>query len=133
MTGPEGGQSIAAENAARYTAAVKLVEATDPQALSAAYFRVYPLLQQAYVDLGYPNAYFNNRLVEVIDHLLETPDVKAPLQVVQPNVFYEFADPQLEALSSGQKALLRIGPENAAIVKKKLRELRSAVASKGPA
>jgi hypothetical protein len=132
VSGPEGGQTIAPENAARYTAAVKLVEAADPQALSAAYFRVYPLLQQAYVDLGYPNGYFNNRLVEVIDHLLATPDVSAPIQIVQPNVFYEFADPQLEALSAGQKAMLRIGPENSAIVKKKLRELRVAVTSKGP-
>ncbi len=132
VAGPEGGQSIAADNATRYATAVKLVEAVDPQTLAAAYFRVYPLLQQAYVDLGYPTGYFNNRLVEVIDHLLATPNVQAPIQVVQPNVLYEFADPQLEALSAGQKTLLRIGPENAAIVKKKLRELRAAVTNKGP-
>jgi len=132
VIGPEGAQTIAKENSARYSAAVRAINAMDTQAVATAYFRVYPLLQQAYVDLGYPNGYFNNRLVEVIDHLLATPTVQAPVQLTQPNVFYEFADPQLEALSAGQKALIRIGPENAATIKKKLRELRAAVTAKGP-
>jgi hypothetical protein len=45
-------------------------------------------------------------------------------------VRYEFADPELSALSSGQKALVRMGPENARRVKAKLRELRAAIAKK---
>jgi hypothetical protein len=132
VTGPEGAQTIAKENSARYASAVKLLETVDTKALAAAYFRVYPLLQQAYVDLGYPTGYFNNRLVEVIDHLLATPNVQSPIQLVQPNVMFEYADPQLEALSAGQKAIIRLGPENSAVVKKKLRELRAAVTAKGP-
>ena len=70
--------------------------------------------------------------MEVIDHLLETPDVKGPIALTRPGVFYEFADPSLEARSAGQKILLRIGSENAATVKEKLRELRREVA-KDPA
>jgi len=132
VSGPEGAQTIAADNAARYNSAVHLLESVDTRALAQSYFKMYPLLQKAYVDLGYPNGYFNNRLVEVIDHLLATPDVQGPIQVVQPNVLYEFADPRLEALSSGQKVLLRMGPQNAAVVKRKLRELREAVAGKTP-
>ena len=132
VTGPEGSQTIAPENSARYTSLVKLVDTVDTKAISAAYFRVYPLLQQAYVDLGYPTGYFNNRMVEVIDHLLATPTVQTPIQVVQPNVMFEYADPQLEALSAGQKAMIRLGAENGAIVKKKLRELRAAITAKGP-
>jgi transaldolase len=38
--------------------------------------------------------------------------------------FWVFTDPQLESLSAGQKLMLRIGPENAAKVKAKLREVR---------
>jgi hypothetical protein len=52
---------------------------------------------------------------------------------VQPKVLYEFADPALEALPSGQKILLRMGPENAARVKAKLREIRALVAKEGGA
>lgn len=132
VAGPEGAQTIAKENSARYADAIRAIDAMDTKAVATAYFRLYPLLQEAYVDLGYPNGYFNNRLVEVIDHLLAAPDVQAPIQLTQPNVFYEFADPRLEALSAGQKALIRVGPENAAVIKKKLRELRALVTAKGP-
>ena len=36
----------------------------------------------------------------------------------------EYADPELEALSSGRKLLLRMGPENAARVRQVFREFR---------
>ena len=48
-----------------------------------------------------------------------------PLELVRPRVMYEFADAGLEALPSGQKILLRMGPDNAVAVKDKLAELRA--------
>jgi hypothetical protein len=116
-------------NYKRYATAVQLVQKADAQQLAAMYRRYYPLFQEAYVDLGYPEGYFNDRLVEVIDHLLATPDVQGPIRLTQPGVFYEFADRDLEERSAGQKLLIRMGPANAAIVKAKLRELRQAVVS----
>jgi Protein of unknown function (DUF3014) len=109
----------------RYTTFVHAVQAADVKALAALYQRLYPLFQQAYEDLGYPGKYFNDRVVEVIDHLLETPEITTPIQLEQPRVFYTFADPSLEARSAGQKLLIRMGPANARIVKTKLRELRA--------
>ncbi len=120
---------ISPENAARYDALVDMLATSDPDQVYATYRRFYPLFQQAYVGLGYPDAYFNDRVVEVIDHLLETPVPGEPPRLVRPHVLYEFADPDLEALSSGQKLLLRIGPGNAEVVKRKLGELRSRIAS----
>jgi hypothetical protein len=121
---------------------VQFVETVDSPRAVALYRRHYALFQQAYGDLGYPRAYFNDRLVEVIDHLLATPEpagpvkvrlteVKGPVAPAQPWVRYEFADPGLEALSSGQKMLVRMGPENARRLKAKLAELRRLVASGG--
>jgi hypothetical protein len=121
------------DNYARYAPMIKLVQNADAKQIADLYRRYYPLFQQAYVDLGYPDGYFNDRLVEVIDHLLETPDVQGPIALTQPGVFYEFVDPALEARSAGQKALLRMGSENAATVKAKLRELRREVSKdQGP-
>lgn len=111
------------ENHRRYLPYVLLAEAVDAKTLHAAYVSVYPLLQDAYEELGYPDGYFNDRLVVVIDDLLASPDVAAP-KLVQPNVLWEFEDPDLEARSSGQKIMLRMGPENAARVKARLRALR---------
>ena len=63
----------------------------------------------------------------MIDHLLATPDVPAPVTLSQPKVLYEFADPALEQRSAGQKILMRMGPVNEARVKAKLREIRQGV------
>ena len=40
---------------------------------------------------------------------------------------YRFVKPQLESLSPAQKQLVRMGPDNMRIVKRKLRELRDAL------
>jgi hypothetical protein len=96
----------------------------DVKKLVAVYVHFYPLFQQAYKDLGYPTGYFNDRLVEVIDHLLDAPDVQGPVKLIRPSVMYRFADPELEALSAGQKNMVRMGSENSARIKAKLKEIR---------
>jgi hypothetical protein len=121
---------LSEDNFARYTTLVHAVQAADVKALAALYQRLYPLFQQAYEDLGYPGKYFNDRLVEVIDHLLEAPEVPAPIQLQQPRVFYVFADPALEGRSAGQKLLIRMGPANARIIKAKLREFRAEIVAR---
>lgn len=119
--------TLSEENFERYSALVDLLQSVDAQQIAVVYRRYYPLFQQSYVDLGYPEGYFNDRLVEVIDHLLATPDVQGPIKLTLPGMFYEYADPSLESRSAGQKLLIRMGSENAAIVKEKLRELREEV------
>jgi hypothetical protein len=119
--------TLSATNFERYAPFMKVVQSADPRTVASVYFRLYPLFQQAYEDLGYPGMYFNDRLVQVIDNLLDTPDVKGPIKVVQPKVFYEYADPSLESRSAGQKLLLRMGSANEAIIKGKLRELRTEI------
>jgi hypothetical protein len=132
VDGAAGEQVIGTDNADRYGAHVRLVDALDVKKAAALYVRFYPLLQQAYRDLGYPQGHFNDRLVAVIDHLLATPQVEAPIRVVQPKVLYEFADPDLEARSAGQKLLLRMGQPNTARVKEKLRAFRAEVTAAPP-
>ena len=121
---------IGADNARRYAAHVKLVSAIDAKQVASLYRQFYPLFQRAYEELGYPKAYFNDRAIAVIDHLLATPDAPALVKLVQPKVLYEFADPDLQSRSAGQKMLLRMGNDNAATVKAKLRELRVELARK---
>lgn len=122
--------TLSVQNYARYAPFVKAVQGTDTRQIAALYFHWYPLFQQAYEDLGYPDKYFNDRLVGAIDDLLKAPDVDGPVRLVRPRVFYEFADPALESRSAGQKLLIRMGRENAAMIKSKLRELRAELANK---
>ncbi len=113
------------KNFKRYSHYVNFLDAIDSRKLVTIYARFYPLFQEAYEALGYPDRYFNDRLIQVIDHLLASPEIVGPINLVRPKVFYQFADPELESLSAGQKILLRIGYDNALRVKSKLKELRS--------
>ena len=132
-------------NSQRYASFVRWVEATDTVTLISLYQRMYPLLQQTYVELGHTQGYFNDRLIEVIDQLLATPTLKAPLRVKQVNADapsnpgtpakpprFEFVNPEIEALSNGQKMLLRTGPQNMARLKIKLKALRQGLVKLAP-
>ena len=132
--------TVAATNAARYSAFLTFAEAVPLEPAAALYARLYPLFQQAYEELGYPKRYFNDRLVAVLDHLLLAPEPQGPLRVkltpvttevpnLRPWVRYEFVDPALESLSSGQKILVRMGPANEARAKALIRDLRKRVAT----
>ena len=125
--GSEDDKTISPKNAARYLAYVRIAELIDAQKLVEVYVRLYPLFQEAYEELGYPKKYFNDRLLVVLDHLLAAPDLNEPVKLVQPNVFYVYADPDLEARSAGQKILMRMGSKNEAKIKAKLREIKRQV------
>jgi hypothetical protein len=131
---------IGAPNHDRYTPFVAVATSVDAQRLVGLYRRIYPLLQQAYEDLGYPGKYFNDRVVDVIDDLLRTPEPAAPVAVkaveipgsegaVKVGGLYLFEDAALEARPLGQKILLRMGRANAARVKAKLVEIRRLIAT----
>lgn len=122
--GTEDELSISPDNAARYSAYVKISDAINARKLVEVYVRLYPLFQQAYEELGYPKKYFNDRMIQTLDNLLDTPVIKEPIKLVQPSVFYQFADPDLEERSIGQRILMRIGSRNAEKIKVKLREIR---------
>ena len=119
-------------NPARYASRLRVLQAIDARRLVDLYLHFYPLFQKAYVELGYPGRYFNDRLIEVIDHLLAAPDVMTPIRLVQPKVLYQYADAELEARSAGQKIMIRIGVGNEGLVKAKLREIRREILGRAP-
>jgi hypothetical protein len=122
--------TIAPDNAARYAPYVALLQALNAKKAVQVYSFFYPLFQKAYQELGYPNRYFNDRLFETIDDLLAAPDIQGPVMLTQPKVLYAFADPDLEQRSAGQKIMMRMGADNEAKVKAKLRELRRALVNR---
>lgn len=128
----DGDTVLAEDNGARYTLAVTVLKAVDVDALVRLYRHYYPLFQAAYREQGYPNGHFNDRLVQVIDHLLAAPAPAAPIRLQRPKYFYEFAEPELEALSFGQKLMIRLGSANRAVVEDWLRALRRRVTAAAP-
>jgi Protein of unknown function (DUF3014) len=137
-TDPRDGElAIGARNGERYAPFVRFADEIDAHRAVALYLRMYPLLQQAYEDLGYPGKYFNDRVVEVIDSLLATPTPAGPIAVKRfaadgggARGLYVYADPALEAGPAGQKILLRMGRDNAAPLLAKLRETRALIVAR---
>jgi len=140
---PLGPNPISLANAARYRPFVAFVESVDTARAVALYTRLYPLFQQAYVELGYPKGHFNDRLIAVIDHLLEAPvqltepsvsriEVKGAYRPLRPWVTYEFTDPTLQAMSAGQKMLLRTGALNHQRLRTKLMAVKAQLALISP-
>lgn len=140
----DGATIVSSDNAQRYTPLVMMLEKINAELAVDLYVRMYPVLQQAYEDLGYPNRQFNDRLLRVINHLLATPiapqviavqltEVKGPIPSIRPWVRYEFADPALEALSSGQKIMLRVGSVNQSRLKATLSALRQEILNRSTA
>ena len=121
------GWTIGELNAPRYGTAVTVLRGIDPDVLVALYFRWYPRFQQAYRELGYPEGRFNNRVVEVLDHLIATPDVPEPIALVKPKVHYEYADAALENASAGRRLLWRIGRDHRLAVIDKLKAIRARI------
>jgi hypothetical protein len=135
----DGESFIAIDNASRYTPFVLVAQTVDTRRAVDLYVRLYPWLQNAYEELGFPRHRFNDRVMAVIDVLLATPQaeeapklrltqVKGPIASLRPWVRYEFDDPALESLSAGQKILLRVGPANQRRLKDKLLEVRDELA-----
>lgn len=116
---------ISADNFARYHPLIELVQVVDLRALTRTYFHFYPLFQSAYEDLGM-KGYFNDRLVETIDVILKTPEVQMPISIVRGELGdkYKYSDDRIEALPAAQKLMIRMGNENAQIIKSRLKELR---------
>ena len=124
---------FAADNERRYDYLVSQLTTTSTDDLLILYRRFYPLFQEAYVGLGYPDGDFHTRLLEVLEHLETTPEPARSPALVRPNVLYQYADADLEALSSGRKLLLRMGPTHRAAVREKLALLRDALGTTAPA
>ena len=109
----------------RYDAYVAVIASMDEQSLMNTYKQLTPLLDEAFAELGYSNAKFNDRMLQAIKVLLAAPIIEDPIELNSISVNYQFVDPNLEALPSAQKLLIRMGPENTRKVKIALRKLEN--------
>jgi hypothetical protein len=111
----------------RFDAVTAAIASLDAPSAVAAYRHLAPLCEESYRALGYPEGGFEARLRGALTLLLSTPTAGPSPALVPETLRYEFADPALENLTDAQKLLLRIGPENGERVRRKLREIETAL------
>ncbi len=111
----------------RYDMVGDVFSSLDTKGCVTLYKKLTPALQEAYQELGYPDAKFDDTLRKAINVLLKVPVVDKNIQVEKKVITYMLVDPELENLSSAQKHLLRMGPDNVRSIQAKLREMSQAL------
>ena len=108
----------------RYNDIVSWFYQMDTDVLVSQYYRFQPLFEEAFGEFKEPGANFHDQVLDAIAILLDTPEPRGLLAVDDSQVMYTYTDPALEGLLPAQKQMLRLGPDNRALVKTKLREIR---------
>ena len=111
----------------RYTGFAEGVASIDPAGSTRLYALLKPRIEEAYAELGYPDRPFDRTLERAIVALLEPPVPDGLIRVEPRGIGYGFDDRRLQALTAAQKQLLRMGPENARTVQRKLHEIALAL------
>lgn len=119
-------------NYERYDRIIGYVEKMDARKIGRLYAKFYPLLQRTYEETGFPEERFHDRVLAALDDMMDAPRPTGPIRLVQPKVLYRFEDDHLESLSAGQKIMIRVGPDNAARLRKVLARVRAAIAAHDP-
>lgn len=125
VTGAENALVPSPANAVRYAPLIDAVLKVDAAQWVKRYRRWYPLLQEAYAEIADRRQLFNDRMLDVLDHLIAVQVPLAPPALVQPGVLYRYADPALEAQSAGAHMLFRLGQPQSLRVQTRLREVRA--------
>lgn len=86
---------------------------------------------QALTRMGVTDFDIRSALLAATTQILSTPQVSVGAELMRREANWVYMDPELEALSSLQKQVLRMGPENADIVQQKARDIRGALLDDG--
>ena len=111
----------------RYDAYAQAIASLDPQALAENFHTFRPLLEQAYASLGYRGEDMDNALVRALDQVIDAPVLQHPAKLEQDVTTWHYTDESLEDLPSLAKLMLRMGPENQALVQAHARAIRAAL------
>lgn len=108
----------------RYDGYTQAITTLDTGTLAMAFNTFRPLLEEAYAALGYKQQQLDNTLLRALDQVIQAPALEGPAALEKDVTTWHYVDPELEALSPLAKQLLRMGPENQALLQAQARALR---------
>ena len=109
----------------RYDALTQWLQSLDLESLLSSLEWFIPLFREAWSYYGEDPAAFDMAVVMTLDLVIATPEVDlSEARLIRKEAVWIFEDPAIEGLAPIQKQVLRMGPENAEIVKAKTTEAR---------
>lgn len=116
------------ESYTRYDRLANAIEAIDVQKGLNLYLAFRSLFQQVYDGFSYPADYrLEDIFMKAAASVIESPVIEGRIALIQDTLKYKYADKKLESLSSVQKQMIRMGPENTKKIQIKLRKLVEAI------
>jgi hypothetical protein len=132
VTRRAGRTVIAPETYARSDGIARAFASVNTQGVQRVYQELKPLLEAAHAEIAPPGRTLDQALTQAISRLTSVAVPNGTVEVIPKGALYAYADPRLEALSSAEKHLLRMGPENMRKVQTKLAEIASALGLPSP-
>jgi len=109
----------------RYDSLTQWLGSLDLESLLSSLEWFIPLFREAWSYYGEDPAAFDMAVVMMLDFLIATPEIDlSEAQLIRREAVWIFEDPAIEGLAPIQKLMLRMGPENAEILKAKASEAR---------
>lgn len=109
----------------RYNALIQWLESLELEPLLSSLEWFIPLFREAWSYYGEDPAAFDMAVVMTLDLVIATPEVDlSEARLIRKEAVWIFEDPAIEGLAPIQKQVLRMGPENAKILKAKAAEMR---------
>ena len=109
----------------RYDALTQWLQSLDLESLLSSLEWFIPLFREAWSYYGEDPAAFDMAVVMTLDLVIATPEIDlSEARLVRKEAVWIFEDPTIEGLAPIQKQVLRLGPENAEVVKAKAAEAR---------
>jgi hypothetical protein len=123
----DGTQVVAdASGFARYDALAQWLESLDLDSILLSLQPFLPLFREAWSYYGEPPEDFDFAVVIALDLIASTPSVDTTeARLIKKEAVWVYEDPSIEGLAPIQKQVLRMGPENAAVVKAKADEAQA--------
>ena len=110
----------------RYDALTSWLQTLDLETLVVSLKPFLPLFREAWSYYGEDGEAFDFALLMTLDLIISTPEVDlSEARLIRKEAVWIYEDPTIEGLAAVQKQVLRMGPDNAAIVKAKAAEARA--------
>ncbi len=109
----------------RYNALTAWIGTLDASMIVAAIKPLLPLFREAWSLYGENDEGFDMAVLVALETVINTPEVTSR-RLIRKEAVWIYEDPNLESIPDIQKQLIRMGPRNAALIKQKGMEFRSA-------
>jgi hypothetical protein len=116
----------------RYDGFAQWVGGLDTTALVSLLNDYEMIATQALTRMGVSDFDIRSAVLAATTQILSTPQVTVDAELMRREANWVYMDPELEALSSLQKQVLRMGPENADIIQQKARDIRGVLLDGSP-